>query len=68
MMKKDQRKLIPRRLTTRCYFWMVIELEDQEKTTFMCLFGTVPTRGCLLAYAMLLPPFRDACLASSVIW
>ena len=40
------------------YFQIEIDVEDQEKTTFTCPFGTYAYRH----------PSKDACLASSVTW
>ena len=50
------------------YFQIEIAPEDQEKTTFTCPFGTMLTGGCLLVFAMPLPPFRDVCLVCLAIW
>nr|GFA30259.1 reverse transcriptase domain-containing protein [Tanacetum cinerariifolium] len=38
------------------YFQILIDPKDQEKTTFTCPYGTLPTNECRLAYAMLLEP------------
>nr|GFB13427.1 reverse transcriptase domain-containing protein [Tanacetum cinerariifolium] len=38
------------------YFQIPIDPKDQEKTTFTCPYGTLPTNECRLAYAMLLEP------------
>jgi len=35
---------------------VAVYLEDQEKTTFTCPFGTLLTEGCHLDCVMLLPP------------
>ncbi|RVW94437.1 Retrovirus-related Pol polyprotein from transposon 17.6 [Vitis vinifera] len=43
VMKNDEGELIPTRLTTG-YFQIAIALEDQEKTTFTCPFGTYAYR------------------------
>ncbi|RVW99477.1 hypothetical protein CK203_038496 [Vitis vinifera] len=49
MVKNDERELIPTRLTIG-WFQIAIALEDQEKTTFTCSFGTYAYRhmpfGC----------------------
>ena len=41
------------------YNQIAITLEDQEKTTFTCPYGTFAFRRMLLDYVMLLPPFKD---------
>ena len=43
------------------YFHIEIALEDQEKTTFTCPFGTYAYKRMPLVYAMLPPLFKDAC-------
>ncbi|RVW90223.1 Retrovirus-related Pol polyprotein from transposon 297 [Vitis vinifera] len=50
------------------YFQIEIDVEDQEKTTFTCPFGTYAYKECLLVYAMHLQHSKDVCLVSSVIW
>ena len=40
------------------YNQIVIALEDREKTTFTCPYGTFASRGCHLDYVMLIPPFK----------
>ena len=50
------------------YFQIEIAAEDQEKTTFTCLFGTYAYRRMPLACVMPLPHSSDACSVSSVIW
>ncbi|RVW86619.1 hypothetical protein CK203_045656 [Vitis vinifera] len=57
-----------RRLNPHMYFQIKIDVEDQEKTTFTCPFGTYAYRRMPLDYATLLLPSKDACLASSVTW
>jgi len=47
------------------YNQIPIFLEDQEKTTFTCLFGTFAYRECHLGYAMLLQRLNVACLVFS---
>ncbi|RVW11815.1 Transposon Tf2-11 polyprotein [Vitis vinifera] len=44
------------------YFQIEIDLEDQEKTTFTCPFGTFAIGGCPLVYVMLLQLSKDECL------
>ena len=41
------------------YNQIAIALEDQEKTTFTCSYGTFALEGCLLDYVTLLPPFKE---------
>ncbi|RVW23640.1 putative mitochondrial protein [Vitis vinifera] len=53
---------------TQGIFQIEIDVEDQEKTTFTCPFGTYATEECLLVYAMHLQHSKDVCLVSSVIW
>ena len=43
------------------YFQIEIAVEDQEKTTFTCPFGTYAYRECLSAYAMHPQHSKDAC-------
>ncbi|RVW18876.1 Retrovirus-related Pol polyprotein from transposon 17.6 [Vitis vinifera] len=45
------------------YFQIEIDVEDQEKTTFTCPLAPMLIGGCLLDYATLLLPSKDACLA-----
>ena len=40
------------------YNQVSIALEDQEKTTFTCPYGTLLLERCHLDYVMLLPPFK----------
>ena len=42
------------------YSQIEIALEDQEKTTFTCPFGTFAFRRIPLVYIMHLPLFKDA--------
>ena len=41
------------------YNQISIALEDQEKSTFTCPYGSFSFEGCHLDYVMLLPPFKD---------
>ncbi|RVW11707.1 Retrovirus-related Pol polyprotein from transposon 17.6 [Vitis vinifera] len=41
------------------YFQIEIDVEDQEKTTFTCPFGTYAYKECLLVYAMHLQHSND---------
>ncbi|RVW62972.1 Retrovirus-related Pol polyprotein from transposon 17.6 [Vitis vinifera] len=50
------------------YFQIEIDVEDQEKTTFTCPFGTYAYRRMPFVYAMHLQHSKDVCLVSSVIW
>ncbi|RVW77445.1 Transposon Ty3-I Gag-Pol polyprotein [Vitis vinifera] len=43
------------------YFQIEIDVEDQEKTTFTCPFGTYAYRRMLLVYAMHLQHSNDVC-------
>ena len=40
------------------YNQIAIALEDQEKTTFTCPYGTCTFRRMPFGYVMLLPPFK----------
>nr|GFD31268.1 hypothetical protein [Tanacetum cinerariifolium] len=42
------------------YFYIPIDLKDQEKTTFTCPYGTFATTACFLGYAMHRTHFRGA--------
>ncbi|KAL6313401.1 hypothetical protein AAG906_001114 [Vitis piasezkii] len=50
------------------YFQIEIDVEDQEKTTFTCPFGTYAYRRMPFGLCNALLPSKDACLASSVTW
>ncbi|RVW46414.1 Retrovirus-related Pol polyprotein from transposon 297 [Vitis vinifera] len=50
------------------YFQIAIALEDQEKTTFTCPFGTMLIGACLLVFVMHRPHFKGVCLVFSVTW
>ncbi|GJX82895.1 reverse transcriptase domain-containing protein [Tanacetum coccineum] len=44
------------------YFQIPIDPQDQEKTTFTCLYGRLPIDACLSAYVMLRAHFKDKML------
>ena len=50
------------------YNQIEIALEDQEKTTFTCPFGTFAYRRMPFGLCNAPTTFQDACLAYSVIW
>ena len=50
------------------YNQIPIAVEDQEKTTFTCPFGTFLIGACLLDYAILLQHSNGACLVCSLTW
>ena len=49
------------------YFQIEIVVEDQEKITFTCPFGTYAYKRCLLASTMHLPLSKGVCSVSLVI-
>nr|GEU88138.1 reverse transcriptase domain-containing protein [Tanacetum cinerariifolium] len=44
------------------YFQILIDPQDQQKTTFTCPYGTLPTDVCLSVYAMLRARSKDKML------
>ncbi|KAL6321212.1 hypothetical protein AAG906_016246 [Vitis piasezkii] len=50
------------------YFQIENDVEDQEKTTFTCPFGTYAYRRMPFGLCNALLPSKDACLASSMTW
>ena len=50
------------------YFQIEIDVEDKEKTTFTCLFGTYAYRRMPFGLCNAPAHSKDVCLVSSVIW